>query len=351
MDQVGGRAVLDGSVLRQHVRDQVRRVRIAGLGQMDLETVPLDIPLHTRASVGVIGADQAKSTRRALFWVPPSHLALRIEHVLLNPGPAQDLDGGQLAQPHGRPGGVHVGQQAHAVPAGLLGQLGPLGLAGGQPVVLRPGGIPVEPGRISVGGQPVGGRSGECVERSAQGLDDELQPVQRPDRGQYVGGVGAGPAWRLQHSRLPGGLQDVVEDLLPRFRLDQPGAELAEYGVVEARVGKLQAQGVFPVDPGPHRQGRLPIGQPLGELEYRHQREPARGPGRLAPGREQIRELLVPEQHPQLIPQPDRQTALRERRLGHPHRLRGDLPISDRTHRHRHPPHTTTSAFKTTTRS
>ncbi|WWR52114.1 hypothetical protein V1460_20990 [Streptomyces sp. SCSIO 30461] len=52
-----------------------------------------------------------------------------------------------------------------------------------------------------------------------------------------------------------------------------------------------------------------------------------------------------------LADQPDRQTPLRERGPRHPHRLRRNLPRPLLLQRHPHPPHTTTSAFKTTTRS
>lgn len=84
---------------------------------MDLEAVPLDVALHAHAGIGVIWVDQAQGVRRALFWVPPSHLAVLVEQVLLHSCLAQDLDGGQVTQPAGGVWCVHVGQQTHAVAA------------------------------------------------------------------------------------------------------------------------------------------------------------------------------------------------------------------------------------------
>lgn len=89
--RIGGLDVGDGGTGGQHVGDQMRGVRVAGLGQMHLEAVPADVPLHAGASLGVMGADQAFRARRAVFWVPPQHLALRVKCVLLHPGEAQDL--------------------------------------------------------------------------------------------------------------------------------------------------------------------------------------------------------------------------------------------------------------------
>ena len=53
--------------------------------------------------------------------------------------------------------------------------------------------------------------------------------------------------------------------------------------------------------------------------------------------RKQVGELLVREHHAQLVPNPDRQTALRERRPRHPHRLGRNFPRHQRLHRHPYP--------------
>jgi hypothetical protein len=54
---------------------------------------------------------------------------------------------------------------------------------------------------------------------------------------------------------------------------DEAGAELAEDREVEAGVVQLQAQEVLPVDAGADGVGGLAIGEPLGVLEGRDQRQ------------------------------------------------------------------------------
>lgn len=86
-----------------------------------------------------------------------------------------------------------------------------------------------------------------------------------------MGRIGPRPPRRAQHPGLAGNVQDPVEDLLPGPGLNQAGPELTGHGVVEALIGEFQAQGVFPVDPVPHRLSRLPVWQSLSELQHRHQ--------------------------------------------------------------------------------
>ena len=60
-----------------------------------------------------------------------------------------------------------------------------------------------------------------------------------------------------------------------------PGAELAQDGGVEARVGELQRQGEFPVDPAAHGIGGLGIRETLGELHHGDEGELGWGVGGL----------------------------------------------------------------------
>ena len=60
--------------------------------------------------------------------------------------------------------------------------------------------------------------------------------------------------------------------------LAQPVAKRAKHGVIKARVIQSKAEQIFPVDPGPHRLGRLAITQSFSELEQGDQGQP---PGRV----------------------------------------------------------------------
>jgi hypothetical protein len=57
----------------------------------------------------------------------------------------------------------------------------------------------------------------------------------------------------------------------------QPSAELAQYGVVEARITQFQPEQIFPITASSHRIGRLTIGQTFSELEHGdHSQSPRR---------------------------------------------------------------------------
>jgi hypothetical protein len=55
---------------------------------------------------------------------------------------------------------------------------------------------------------------------------------------------------------------------------DQAAAELGEHGVVEARVGQLQAEQVLPVDAGADRVNGPAVGEVLAELQEGDQGQP-----------------------------------------------------------------------------
>ena len=78
-------------------------------------------------------------------------------------------------------------------------------------------------------------------------------------------------------------------------------AELAQNSVVEADVGQLQAQQIFPVDPCADRIGGLPISQPLHELQERCERKPDRRLGGPSPGREQVSEVAIRDDPMQVV--------------------------------------------------
>ncbi len=65
---------------------------------------------------------------------------------------------------------------------------------------------------------------------------------------------------------------------------DEAGAELRQHAEVEPRVGQLQLQGIFPVDPAANGVGGLTVAELLEELEHRDQRQAPRRKARLSPG-------------------------------------------------------------------
>ena len=92
-----------------------------------------------------------------------------------------------------------------------------------------------------------------------------LQPVQVADRHTDVGGVGALAPAPVQQATFP---QPIKHERQPLGLAigEQPRPELGEHRGVKAGVGQLQAQGVLPVQPSPHRVGGLPVGEALDKL-------------------------------------------------------------------------------------
>jgi hypothetical protein len=108
-----------------------------------------------------------------------------------------------------------------------------------------------------------------------------------------------------------------------RLARDQPAAELAEHGVVEARIVEGQGEGVPQVDPGADGVRGLPVGEVLGELDGRDQGQPPRGPRRAALRREQGHEGRVLVEGPQRVAHPQIEVAGGEGGAGDAGRLVG----------------------------
>jgi hypothetical protein len=93
-----------------------------------------------------------------------------------------------------------------------------------------------------------------------------LQPVQVTDRHTDVGGVGALAPTPLQQATLAQPIKQERQQPLSLAIGEQPRAELGEHRGIEARVTKIEAQRVFPVQPCSYRVGGLPVGEALDEL-------------------------------------------------------------------------------------
>src|SRR5688500_13081784 len=92
-----------------------------------------------------------------------------------------------------------------------------------------------------------------------------------------MGGIGALASTCLEEAALTHPGQQRFKHELFRLPRDQPGPELAQHGMVEARVGPLEAYDIFPVDATAHRVSCLAVGQALGKQHDGYEGE---GPGR-----------------------------------------------------------------------
>jgi hypothetical protein len=90
----------DGSIRGLHTGDQVRLIRLAGLGQVHLVPGPGRGPLEAEAGLHLVGGlDQHGGWGQVLVAAPTSRPVGGIE--LLDPDPTQGLQGRNLLQPGG----------------------------------------------------------------------------------------------------------------------------------------------------------------------------------------------------------------------------------------------------------
>ena len=84
---------------------------------------------------------------------------------------------------------------------------------------------------------------------------------------------------------------------------DQARAELAQHGKVEAGVGELEPEGIFPVNATADGLGRSPVGQVFDKLQDTDQGKPPGTGSRLPMRREQVGEVLIRIEGPEFVPQ------------------------------------------------
>ena len=246
-----------------------------------------------------------------LFLPPSDHLPPVLgdgARVVLQQHPAQHADRRELAQPGRRRAVVDRLQQRVAV-AGvgdrqlILLRRGQRRAPGGHRGAVAAGEVahadpPFQPGRV---------RRRQGFQRRPHAFPGQLQPGQRRHRGDHVGGIGPLLAARLDQALGHQPCQQRIQHHLLQPGPGHPAPELGQHRVVKARVIDWQAEQVLPVDPGPHRLGRLPVGEVLRPLQHRHQRQPRRGPARPAPDPERGREILIAQPLTQPITDQHRQ--------------------------------------------
>ena len=277
---------------RVGVQDQPRRALVTALGQVDHVASPMRAGLGPEPGIGVVGGLHPVTGTAPLYG--PQTCAAAIVSGIAAAG--SRLGALEVPRPHATQHGDRrqrrkIGrcvrsrqriQQAVAIrtdPGGVGIALGP-GL--GQAHILDPPAVALEPSGRCQGTQPVGRRHGDLVQRGAQRLGQQFDPVQVAHGGQHVRAVGALPAPRLEQPALARRVQDAAEQALPGPVLEQSAPELAQDAVVKARVGQLQREQVLPVDPATDRLGGLPVAQPLAELHEGDEGQPPRGVAGLA---------------------------------------------------------------------
>jgi hypothetical protein len=146
----------------------------------------------------------------------------------------------------------------------------------GQPPVVTALAVAAGPLRRDQPGKPGRRHHRQGFQRGTERLDDLLQPVQVAHRHPDVGGIGALAPAPVQQATLTQPVQHERQRPLGVTVGQQPRAELGEHRGVKARVTKVEAQRVLPVQPCPHCVGGLPVGKALDELQHQHQRQPPR---------------------------------------------------------------------------
>ena len=259
--------------------------------------------------------------------------------VVLHQHPAQHIHGRQLAQPARRGAVPDRFQQRVPVP-GIGDRQFPAPRLRGRRL---PGG---HRGAVAAGpvrhadppGQPVRVCGRQRLQCGPHAFPGQFQPAQRRHRRDHVGGIGALFPGRLDQAfgGQPG-QQHVQRYLLQVVRGD-PVPELGQHRVIKPRVIQRQPQQVLPVDPGPDRISRSPVGQVLRPLQDRHQRQPRRRQPRLAPDAERGREIVIGQPLAQSVTDHHGQRPLCLPGPVHPRDRRPDLRIRiwprDRLHAH-----------------
>ena len=240
---------------------------------------------------------------------------------LLEPDPAQDVNGGQLPEQGGLLVGCYSLQEPPPVLPDLLRVGYPSRCGVRQAILLGAGTVPGGPLRLQVAGQPVGQERGQAVEREAHRFPHALQAVHVPDTGQHMRRVRSLFAPGFQPLLVLATNQQVVKESFFGLTGHQPLAKFRQDAKVKPGVGQLQAQQLLSVNPTAHGIGRLAVGEIFGELQQRHHRQLPGRLGRLPALRKQVGKEGVVIQGAQGIAQLHIAIAVRESRLRYLARL------------------------------
>jgi hypothetical protein len=114
-------------------------------------------------------------------------------------------------------------------------------------------------------------------------------------------GVTSLPTARFEHAPLTRYVKDRVEETALSLMSQEAGAEFAQNRVIEAAIGEVKTQQVFPIQARPDGVSRLAIRQSLHKLEQRNKGEARRSLSRLALRGKEFNEVAVVEEHVEVI--------------------------------------------------
>src|SRR5512135_908963 len=156
------------------------------------------LPYRASTSCGEL---EEQSCRRDTIPIgPPAHLP-GVDGELLDPHPAERLDGGHLPEPRRRAGAIGRRQQRVAVGADLAGIRLSLPRCGWEPGFVGAPAVTLDPVGRAVLADLVRSDDRQGIQSVAQCLDRAAEPVGRADACQHVGRVGALPAPGLEQSQ------------------------------------------------------------------------------------------------------------------------------------------------------
>jgi hypothetical protein len=114
-------------------------------------------------------------------------------------------------------------------------------------------------------------------------------------------GIGALPPTCLDQALPLTPLQQLLQEPFLGTPRQEPIPELTEDRKIEARIGQLQPQQIFPINTCTDGLGGLTVGEMLTKLHNGHQRQTPWGLTRLAAAREQVGKVVVGKDGPEAI--------------------------------------------------
>ena len=263
-----------------HRRDQIRRVRITGLG-------PVERRAHPRggtctAVTGLQGVGSVDQPRRGWVLVPRAPAAHcqpgdRAALSWVEPQPTQGFKRGEVAEVWRALGSRPPVQELIAVCAELPSE--GLACARGlrQAPLVRPpavAGLP-RPGPMRL--DPGGRRLTALIEGVTAGCQHACEAVERVARGQDVGGMRPLGARRVDPAAALTGAPAGIQQALGGCMGAEPVATIVHAGAVEPWVGPRKAEGLRPRQAAADGIRRLAVGEPV---EIRHDHDERQAPGR-----------------------------------------------------------------------
>src|SRR5215210_2079345 len=164
-------------------------------------------------------------------------------------------------------------EQVHAIGADLRGQGVAGRFFGRETIVFEAITIAVKPDGWYRGLKPAWVCRGEDVEGMAQCLADAFESVEHLDSSEYMGRVGALATFALDQALGAKEREHGLKQQQFRITDDQALAKLAQDGGIEARIGQLQRQGIFPINASAYGGGGLLIGESFCKLHDGHERK------------------------------------------------------------------------------